>query len=265
MTPTFDASIAYLYGSVVEIAYRLFAAGDLDPSVPAAQLPPGWSVVTDVTAIDRVARKTEPEFFGLVVQSAVDSSVLIAIRGTDTLLEWVIDAEFKPTAFPGLAAAGKVEDGFCSVYSTLTCVSTGASVPSFVTSLPTGTKLTIAGHSLGAAVATLLAAEVAATVPGIDLTLYTYASPRVGDSTFAGFCTAHIPVHFRIVNRPDLVPKLPPAYDATGTEMEFDSTSYPVVRHSLACYHTLTTYLWLLNQQSTFGLGKCQRSSAVAR
>src|SRR5262245_22439984 len=158
MTATFDASIAHNYGTLVEIAYRLFKPAVLDPSVVSGQLPAGWTVLTELTAIDKVARKTDPEFFGLVVQSAADQSVLVAIRGTDTLLEWLIDAEFTPRAFQGASGAGLVEDGFASVYDTLTCTTTGNSVLSLVKQLPAGAKVTIAGHSLGAAVATLVAA-----------------------------------------------------------------------------------------------------------
>ncbi len=56
-------------------------------------------------------------------------------------------------------------------------------------------------------------------------------------------------MNFRVVNRPDIVPRLPPLYDPAGNEIDVDSTAYPVVAHRLACYHTLTTYLWLLDQQ----------------
>ena len=262
MSAAFDSTVAYGYGSVVEIAYRLFAPGVVDPAIAAGQLPSGWTLLSELTAVDKVGGKTEPEFFGLLVTSPA-SEVLVAIRGTDTFLEWVIDAEFKPCAFPAASGAGRVEDGFCSVYNTLTCTKTGAGLRPLLQSLPAGTKVTFAGHSLGAAVATLAAADAAVTVAGIDLTLYTYASPRVGDSRFAQFCSANIPVHFRITNRPDIVPRLPPLYVATGTEIDVDSTQYPQVAHRIACYHTLTTYLWLLDQQSSYGLGTCARTPAL--
>ena len=264
MAAIFDASVAYNYGAVIEIAYRLFKPGVLDPTVVSGQLPSEWTLLTELTAIDKVAHKTEPEFFGLVVQSAVDQGVLVAIRGTDTLLEWLIDAEFTPRPFQGASGAGLVEDGFASVYDTLTCTRTGGGMLSFVKQLPAGTKVTIAGHSLGAAVATLVAVDIGVNVPGADPTLYTYAPPRVGDGTFVKFFEAHVPVNFRIVNRPDIVPRLPPLYDPAGNEIDVDSTTYPAVAHSLACYHTLTTYLWLLDQQSSFGLGTCARSSTVS-
>jgi triacylglycerol lipase len=258
MPAPIDPAMAYTYGTVVEAAYRLFTPGLLDPATAAAQLPPGWTVLTELTAIDRVHDKSEPEFFGLALQSP-DQGLLIAIRGTDLFIEWLVDAEFMPRSFPGAANSGKVEDGFCSVYSSLRCTSTGSDVRSLVSQLPAPARVTIAGHSLGAAVATLLALDVAVNVPGVDLTLYTYASPRVGDAAFVALCNTRLPVHYRIVNRPDLVPRLPPLYEATGTEIELDSTTYPVVAHKVACYHTLTTYLWLLNQASRFGLGTCAR------
>ena len=136
MTLAFDPSVAYGYGAVIEIAYRLFKPGVLDPTVVSGELPAGWTLITELTAIDKVAHKTEPEFFGLVAQSAADNSVLVAIRGTDTFLEWLIDAEFTPRAFQGAPGGGLVEDGFASVYATLTCVKTGADVLSLVKQLP---------------------------------------------------------------------------------------------------------------------------------
>jgi triacylglycerol lipase len=258
MPATFDPAVAYTYGTVVEAAYRLFAPGVLDPATTTAQLPAGWTVLTELTAIDRVGGKTDPEFFGLALQSA-DHELLIAIRGTDTFIEWLVDAEFKRCTFPGAPDGGQVEDGFCSVYSTLRCATTGSDVRTLVAGLPAPATVIIAGHSLGAAVATLLALDVAVNVPGIDLTLYTYASPRVGDATFVALCNTRVPVNYRIANRPDLVPRLPPLYDATGSEIELDSTTYPNIAHKVTCYHTLTTYLWLLNQASAFGLGSCAR------
>jgi hypothetical protein len=246
----FDPLVAYTYGACIEAAYRLFTPGVLTPAPGSATLPAGWKVLTELTGVDRVATKSDAEFFGLVLQAADDDHVLLVIRGTDTLLEWLVDAEFKPCAFPGIAAAGRVEDGFCSVYSSLRCASTSAAPLSLIAHLPPGTKVTIAGHSLGAAVATLLALDVVVNAPTVPVTLYTYASPKVGDSTFAAFCDRRVATHYRIANSADIVPRLPPAYVATGSAVELNSASYPVVAHRVAWYHTLTTYLWLLNISS---------------
>jgi hypothetical protein len=264
MPALFDPATAYTYGSVIEAAYRLFSPGLLDPATTTTALPAGWTVLTELTATDRVGGKTEQEFFGLAVKAPSEDRVMLAIRGTATFIEWLVDAEFKRCAFPGATGAGMVEDGFCGVYASMKCSSTGSDVLSFVRALPSTTRVTIAGHSLGAAVATLLAVDIAANVPDVDLSLYTFASPRVGDATFAAFSAARITTHFRIVNRPDIVPRLPPLYVPTGTEIELDSTTYPEVAHRVACYHTLTTYLWLLDRQSAYGLGPCGRPAAFS-
>ena len=66
------------------------------------------------------SHKTEPEFFGLVAQSAADNSVLVAIRGTDTFLRVADRRGIHPRAVSGSARRhGLVEDGFASVYATL--------------------------------------------------------------------------------------------------------------------------------------------------
>ena len=65
-------------------------------------------------------------------------------------------------------------------------------------------KVWFTGHSLGAALATLAAAQYTAG----PRSLYTFASPRVGDAAFAaGFPLPRAP---RFVHCNDLVPRLPP-------------------------------------------------------
>lgn len=260
MALVLDPTAAYTYGACVEAAYRLFKDGVLHPNLADALLPTGWSAVTGLVAIDHTALKSEAEFFGLIARATNESHVVVAIRGTDTFLEWLVDAEFLHHAFPAAPGAGRVEDGFYQVYRTLRCSQPDSDVVSYLRTLPAGTSVTIAGHSLGAAVATLLAADVAAQLPTLELALYTYASPKPGDQTFSAYCDLHVPNHFRIVNLPDIVPRLPPGYVATGIEFPLDSTSFPQIAYSVACYHTLTTYLWLLDNESSFGLGTCART-----
>jgi hypothetical protein len=68
-----------------------------------------------------------------------------------------------------------------------------------------GKKLFIAGHSLGAAVATILAAYLKGK--GFDPLLYTYGSPRVGNETFV---KAYSDItHYRHVYHHDIVPLVP--------------------------------------------------------
>ena len=70
----------------------------------------------------------------------------------------------------------------------------------------------ITGHSLGGAIATLAALEIAINIPQIreQLQLYTYGSPRIGDRNFAQAHSQLIPNSYRIVNLSDSVPLVPP-------------------------------------------------------
>ncbi|WP_442969130.1 lipase family protein, partial [Pseudomonas sp. PGPR40] len=72
----------------------------------------------------------------------------------------------------------------------------------------TGQKIIICGHSLGGAIALLLA-EALRRFPDEDynILLYTYGAPRAGDSTFVEGATDL--VHHRMVNHNDPVPGVP--------------------------------------------------------
>ena len=73
-------------------------------------------------------------------------------------------------------------------------------------------KLVITGHSLGAAMATLFAARQ--YQQGLDVKLYTYGSPRVGNSKFAKQFE-NIPA-YRFVNTNDVVCTVPFLYTHVG-------------------------------------------------
>jgi pimeloyl-ACP methyl ester carboxylesterase len=112
------------------------------------------------------------------------------------------------------------------------------------------TSLTICGHSLGGALATLLALDVGAnTKLGGILRAYTYASPRTGDPSFADTYNQVVPRTVRIANRLDLVPKLPlpPVYEHVDGVVDLNPMLK--VKLDLLCEHHLATYLHLLSLQ----------------
>lgn len=71
----------------------------------------------------------------------------------------------------------------------------------------------VTGHSLGGAVATLIAAYIHAEKKINNVMLYTFGSPRVGDRVFAEHFskTSSFP-YYRIVNNNDIVPMVPLPY-----------------------------------------------------
>ena len=71
-------------------------------------------------------------------------------------------------------------------------------------------KLWFTGHSLGAAIATLLATYSQQTDDSLNVSgLVTFGSPRVGNWTFANFANKAVPKHMRWVNNDDAVTKVP--------------------------------------------------------
>ena len=70
----------------------------------------------------------------------------------------------------------------------------------------------VSGHSLGAALATLLALDIALAAPQLqpNLRVYVYTTPRVGDPDFARSYAKILPNSFRVTNLADPIPTLPP-------------------------------------------------------
>lgn len=161
--------------------------------------------------VQRIAQRRHrtPLYIGFVITSA--KSNIIAFRGTQTQIEWWrnLQATQKEYLDPITGKQyGWVHEGYLEVMRNQiieTLISTvrqlDPTVPCYVT-----------GHSLGGAIATLSAMEIALRVPEIreQIQLYTYAAPRIGDRTFAQAHSQLIPNSYRIVNLSDSVPLVPP-------------------------------------------------------
>jgi hypothetical protein len=210
------------------------------------------------------SRITAQVSIGLICQADPAGDVVISIRGTEGIFEWVHDAEFLQVPCPFLATAGHTDDGFTDMYTSMTTNAAPDSA-SVVKALPTLTfdnpvsSVTICGHSLGGALATLLALDLAATAADPanpeyaefrNPTVYTYGSPRTGDSAFANKFNQEVTDSNRIENRLDIVPHLPPPwlnYEHVNTPYELTPVQ---VNYGLYCEHSITTYLYLLSLQT---------------
>jgi C1A family cysteine protease/GH25 family lysozyme M1 (1,4-beta-N-acetylmuramidase) len=112
---------------------------------------------------------------------------------------------------------------------------------------PSG-SVEITGHSLGAALATLYAMESARTGQIANPMLCTFASPLVGDGTFAAAFNALNLTSWRVDNAPDLVTKVPPpqlGFVHVNTEVPVNSALK--VWPNPGCWHSLATYLSLID------------------
>ena len=124
-------------------------------------------------------------------------------------------------------------------------------------------SLTITGHSLGGALALLTAHEAAsASIPGLEhVSVFSFGAPRVGNAAFVREVKELGVKVLRIVNRQDIVPKLPLgkilplgnpdwAYAHAGVDLEVDTSSSPYLKHKMADlpgFHNLETYLHLVD------------------
>ncbi|CAH8316685.1 unnamed protein product [Eruca vesicaria subsp. sativa] len=149
--------------------------------------------------------------------------IVIALRGTATLLEW--SENFRPNLVsmpepkpdPSDPTRPKVECGFNSLYTTAS-----QHAPSLAESLIgeisrlvdlyAGEELSISvtGHSLGAAIALLAADDIAERVPHAPpVSVFSFGGPRVGNREFAERLESKGVKVLRVVNSQDVVTKVP--------------------------------------------------------
>ena len=177
-------------------------------------------------------------FMGVLCEREADRQKVVALRGTESLLEWSEDIN---TEEKSLGGGLDVEEGFWSLAQTLVC--TPAS-PSFVSR-----DTLYTGHSLGGALATLLAYKAYAT-------LVTFGSPAVGTAQWEAYAPLCLRPQSRIyINTSDVVPSLPPSpytqvtrYVKTLTRPEHPL--YTVLAPeppSLIGNHSCLTYAWLID------------------
>jgi predicted lipase len=226
-----------------------------------------YTVVTTIYANDLStdidpSRSDDEVSIGLICQDQT-GDVAIAIRGTEGTLEWIHDAEFLSVPCPFLTGAGHTEDGFTAMYESLrTGVTANSStVVTALAKLPFPrpvSSVTVCGHSLGGALATLLALDVAANTVYKNPVVYTFGSPRTGDSLFASTYDQVVKNSYRIANRLDIVPTLPPPvdYEHVLNPCELNPIRFlplppeVLVKFDPGCEHSLQTYLYLLSLQS---------------
>lgn len=135
-------------------------------------------------------------------------TLVLAYRGSEEtgINDWIQDLKFIPADYPygdGNSAI-KVHSGFISAYNSVREAMVKVAKES------SHKKVLCTGHSLGGALATLSAGDVKYNVPGKEVSVYTFGSPKVGNSDYVKFYNKLVPQTFRFVNGVDIVPSLPP-------------------------------------------------------
>ncbi|KAF2315090.1 hypothetical protein GH714_038138 [Hevea brasiliensis] len=163
-----------------------------------------------------------------------------------------------------------VECGFLSLHKT-----GGAHVPCLAESVMEEVKrlmeqykgetlsITVTGHSLGAALALLVADDLSTQASEMPpIVVFSFGGPRVGNRGFANQINAKNVKVLRIVNNQDVITKvpglpmvaeinedLPLAYSHVGIELRVDTKMSPYLKPNadVACCHDLEAYLHLVD------------------
>jgi len=210
--------------------------------------------------------------------------IVISLRGTATCLEWAenMRAQLINISEEKAEAEAKVECGFLSLYKTR-----GTHVGSLSESVIEEVKrlmevykgetlsITITGHSLGAALALLVADDVSACAADVaPVAVFSFGGPRVGNRAFGEKLTSQNVKVLRIVNSQDVITRVPgmlvsedvekklrsskvggvlnmvvDEYSHMGTELRVETKMSPYLKPDadMACCHDLEAYLHLVD------------------
>lgn len=195
-----------------------------------------------VCAFEALAFNNKPERFGFILES--DDTVIVAFRGTSSMADWVSDTISRQDKYKHAPDAGWTHSGITRIYN-----SARKAVLFALGKLSPGKTLYITGHSLGGALAALCAVDISANTGFKSPRIYTYGSPRIGDTAYAKAFADRISVSHRIHNRYDLVTHLPPlCYKSpkTGTLYSYIhvKNAYPLSfqKNSIPANHLLDNY-----------------------
>lgn len=192
------------------------------------------------------------ELFGFIMESR--NSTVIAFRSTNTIQDIISDAYFLQTPFPTVPNSGKTHKGFTKIY-----MSFRDQVMAIISNHLPRKKLYITGYSLGAALATLIAFDIAINTNIKKPLLINFGGPRVGNPTFVKYYNKTINKSLRVVNVYDIVPKVPP--QRLLIPFSFNVVSYShvlglyeisVQTGSISENHSISTYIKELRKRSYY-------------
>ena len=147
-----------------------------------------------------------------------NDTAIMAFRGTTTTSDWLADvfANFNELneIIAGIDQNIKVAHGFGSLFGIFKGYVTNLTMDKQIDNwlkFKNIKNIFITGHSLGGTLATLSAVYIKSKYPALNVTVYTYASPRVGNNAFYNYYTqlGLDKSSFRFFSSHDVVPTLP--------------------------------------------------------
>ena len=271
--------------------YDAYAAGEDPLDALAANLRPIALIYGDPGREQRLRQRKVRDtrtFYGVIADDASTQQRLIILRGTLEPSEWLrnLQARLRPFLRSRLRrplprgvrrrlSRARVHNGFMKIYESLeiSYVADGkrVAISDGLEDLVAGRNVTVVGHSLGGALATLAGVDAVLRAPDdrARLRVVTFASPRVGNTGFAKLARSVGRID-RVCNVVDLVPAVPPStrltqYVHVGDVFRISSFDWPQLENNhlkpgqqVNCWHSIAAYAFMTDPaKTTTGLGKC--------
>ncbi|HEY3800165.1 MAG TPA: hypothetical protein VGL58_17600 [Caulobacteraceae bacterium] len=282
MTPYQIYAVMVLCARDVDVIWHVLdAAGNQggNPALPPAGTPglgyvtaASFDALAQLRCDDTIISKGNNVYYGLVLRCHtatapfVPGDYLVAVRGTMDTEEWFNDAlALLPRNSP--RGPGQVGEGFWDIYDTMTLndlagggaqANVAPAIAAMVAARPG--KVWVVGHSLGAALATYLAADLQpalkAAAPAVEMDPYFFASPKTGTGDYVANYQRTIATYSLVNYAVDVVPMVPPdllgysALNGGGPSHDVHIISYPTaggLPNSLANNHSPVGYARMLD------------------
>ncbi|XP_044964593.1 lipase-like isoform X1 [Hordeum vulgare subsp. vulgare] len=143
------------------------------------------------------------------------NAVIVAIRGTqeNSVQNWIKDLVWKQVDlnYPNMPNA-KVHTGFYSAYNNTLLRPAITNAVRKARRLYGDISVIVTGHSMGGAMASFCALDLAISLGSDSVHLMTFGQPRIGNAAFASYFEQYVPSAIRVTHEHDIVPHLPPYF-----------------------------------------------------
>jgi triacylglycerol lipase len=189
-------------------------------------LPKGFKLRYTIRAVDDPDRPDE-SVLGFIAESK--DKLVVAFRGYINYPEDLIASyDIFQVPYPYTNNAGNTSRGFTCTYQTVR--------NNLIRELKTRSRtktLYITGHNYGGAFATLSGLDISVNTEFKDPIVYTFGSPRVGDTEFADRFDHEVTNSFRVANIHDSFPTFPdevypPPFTENGLVYRHVAAKYPL-------------------------------------